>query len=136
MESKNRNEKSGSKTMSTQSLDGAIPLEVDTSATKFVSKRFEQVDRALEICMKVIKSNDKSQHEFYLGCRDALTLYRGELEKAEDKVDQKYWAEKIDSTLEKMYEKDSQNKKFILGGLSIVVFGAVVISYIRKIARV
>jgi hypothetical protein len=65
-----------------------------------------------------------------------LTLYRGELEKAEDKVDQKYWAEKIDSTLEKMYEKDSQNKKFILGGLSIVVFGAVVISYIRKIVRV
>ena len=136
MQDKIRNVKSGSKTMSTRSLDGAIPLEVDTAATKFVSKRLEQIDRALEICMKVIKSNDKSQQEFYLGCRDALTLYRGELEKAEDKVDQKYWAEKIDSTLNKMYEKDSQNKKFILGGLSIVVVGALVLSYIRKIVRV
>ena len=136
MKDKDRKAKSSPKPMATGPLAAAIPLEKNGAPTKLVAKRLGQVDRALEICVQIIDSNDKSQLEFYAGCRDALTAYRAELKEAVNTDEQKYWAEKIDSTLNKMYAKDSQNKRLILGGLSIVVVGAIAISFIRKIARV
>ena len=136
MKDKDRKAQNTPKPLEQTPFDAASPVKKNLPATKQVAKRLGQVDSALEICAQAINSNDASQMEFYLGCRDALTTYRAALQKAVEPDEQKYWADKIDSTLDKIYSKDSQNKRLILGGLSIVVVGAVVISFIRKIARV
>ena len=116
-------------------LDTGTPVGKERTSLKTSDKWLKRVDRALDVCRIALSSNNESQREFYSGCQEALTTFRAELKEATTSDEKKYWTTQISSTLDQMYNKDYQNKLFILGIASIAVAGPVFLLIARAVIK-